>query len=132
MSDLHHPQEVENLNAVGGHCPRCGAEYRPGFTTCADCGVPLVPGPAPENGPWNRPPEEKRTNDDPDVESVATLPYEEAWLLAGRLRADGIEAHVFPDDLPAPFGRALTPTADVLVHTSRLDEARRVVERYRG
>ncbi|HUJ69996.1 MAG TPA: DUF2007 domain-containing protein, partial [Syntrophorhabdales bacterium] len=23
-------------------CPQCKAEYRPGFTTCADCGVPLV------------------------------------------------------------------------------------------
>jgi len=23
-------------------CPQCGAEYRPGFDTCADCGVPLV------------------------------------------------------------------------------------------
>jgi len=23
-------------------CPRCGAEYRPGFTECADCLVPLV------------------------------------------------------------------------------------------
>lgn len=24
------------------YCPQCTAEYRPGFTTCADCGVPLV------------------------------------------------------------------------------------------
>jgi hypothetical protein len=23
-------------------CPKCGAEYREGFTQCADCGVPLV------------------------------------------------------------------------------------------
>ena len=23
-------------------CPTCKAEYRPGFTECADCGVPLV------------------------------------------------------------------------------------------
>lgn len=23
-------------------CPRCRAEYRPGFTRCADCGVELV------------------------------------------------------------------------------------------
>jgi len=26
-------------------CPNCGAEYRPGFTTCADCEVPLVAAP---------------------------------------------------------------------------------------
>lgn len=23
-------------------CPKCGAEYREGFTKCSDCGVPLV------------------------------------------------------------------------------------------
>ncbi len=23
-------------------CPRCGGEYRSGFTYCADCGVDLV------------------------------------------------------------------------------------------
>ena len=26
-------------------CPGCGAEYRPGFTRCADCDVPLVEAP---------------------------------------------------------------------------------------
>jgi hypothetical protein len=29
------------------YCPNCLAEYRPGFDTCADCGVTLVRGPAP-------------------------------------------------------------------------------------
>jgi hypothetical protein len=29
-------------------CPKCGAEYREGFTECADCMVPLV---------WEKPPE---------------------------------------------------------------------------
>jgi hypothetical protein len=28
-------------------CPRCGAEYREGFTECADCGVALVSTPPP-------------------------------------------------------------------------------------
>jgi hypothetical protein len=29
-------------------CPRCGDEYRAGFTVCADCGVALVSAPPPE------------------------------------------------------------------------------------
>lgn len=28
-------------------CPRCGAEYREGFTECAECGVPLAHEPPP-------------------------------------------------------------------------------------
>jgi hypothetical protein len=33
---------------IAGHCPNCGAEYRAGFTVCADCGFQLEPGPTPE------------------------------------------------------------------------------------
>jgi len=29
------------------HCPQCLTEYRDGFTECADCHVPLAPGPPP-------------------------------------------------------------------------------------
>jgi hypothetical protein len=33
-------------------CPNCGAEYRPGFTRCSDCDVPLVEStPEPEGEP---------------------------------------------------------------------------------
>jgi hypothetical protein len=33
---------------AAAHCPTCLAEYRAGFDVCADCGTPLVTGPAPE------------------------------------------------------------------------------------
>ena len=32
-------------------CPSCGAEYRPGFTMCSDCGVALVDSGAASDGP---------------------------------------------------------------------------------
>lgn len=32
-------------------CPECGAEYREGFITCADCEVALVPALPPEEHP---------------------------------------------------------------------------------
>jgi hypothetical protein len=39
-------------------CPNCRAEYRPGFTRCSDCDVPLVeslPEPDPEPAPASHP-----------------------------------------------------------------------------
>jgi hypothetical protein len=36
------------------YCPRCGTEYRDGFTECADCRVPLLPGtPPPDEDSFN-------------------------------------------------------------------------------
>lgn len=51
------------------YCPLCRAEYRPGFTTCSDCDVALVPDPPPD--PFDRPSKDGRsfapvwTGDDP-------------------------------------------------------------------
>ena len=36
-----------------GYCPRCGSEYRPGFTECSDCHLPLVD--EPPEGPVRKP-----------------------------------------------------------------------------
>jgi hypothetical protein len=33
------PQEA----GAASYCPLCSAEYRAGFSTCADCGVPVLP-----------------------------------------------------------------------------------------
>lgn len=132
---------------MGGHCPRCLAEYRPGFDTCYDCGVPLVPGPAP-------PPEEKKSgSDDPELAdevhpvSVASLPWEEAWLMAGRLRAEGIPARVYPDEYANPIVMAQAlPVAreliagvglgrtvfEVMVPDDVAEQARVIVRRYAG
>jgi hypothetical protein len=143
---LHHPKEAEDLNAVGGHCPRCGAEYRPGFDTCADCGLPLVPGPAPgtETVPegvdawkeanerlWNADgtPRDHKDPGPADVVALCSLPWEEAWLMAGRLRAEGIPAIVYPDDYTpfSPYGITRS-SFDVMIRRDQLEEARRVVE----
>ena len=146
MTRWHHEKELDALNEVGGYCPKCGAEYRPGFTMCADCNVPLVPGPAPSQPPaedpmgeeverdwWGRPVEHE------DPATKATEPVriavlgspEEAWLLAGRLRADGFPATVFPPDV-SPYVRSygLQRSFVVLVPKELADEARRAAKPY--
>ena len=143
MTRWHRKKELEDLNAIGGHCPRCGAEYRPGFTTCADCNVPLVAGPA---TPHPEPPREEEEPEERDwwdrvirhrgeaketePAKVAELPYEEAWLLAGRLRADGIPATVFPPQPQTIYGMALTRSYSVLVPKELLEEAREAARPY--
>jgi hypothetical protein len=45
--ELEDQEESDGDGPAGGrepglYCPRCGGEYRAGFSRCADCGVPLV------------------------------------------------------------------------------------------
>jgi hypothetical protein len=104
------------LNQVGGHCPKCGAEYRPGFTECSDCGVHLVPGPGPAEVAAEAAPREGAES---ETESVCALPWEEAWLMAGRLRADGIPARVYPEsqEMPIVLAQALPGARAILGET---------------
>ncbi len=59
---------------------------------------------------------------------VCKLPYEEAYLMAGRLVSEGIPARVDPPDYASYYGKMLHPTFDVLVERDRYDEARAVVD----
>ncbi len=120
----------EDLNAVGAHCPRCGTQYRPGFTECADCRVPLRPGPAPAPRPAAEPPH-ARPPPVGDLTVLGSWPWQEAWLVAGRLRADGIEARVEPDDYASSVPPMLVRQFfDVVVPRDQLAEARRIAAGY--
>jgi hypothetical protein len=115
---------------VGGHCPVCLAEYRPGFDACADDGTALLPGPAPSSpdridepepsGPAPRwtPVAEFR---DPDV----------ARLLCGRLQSEGIEARIFPEEFATFYGRLtgamMGRMVQILVPEEQVKEARHLI-----
>jgi hypothetical protein len=144
----------EQVNRPAAHCPNCGAEYRSGFDTCADCGVPLEPGPAPQDpeGASTEPePEAARPdawaeatervwgrgegggdgrdedgNGEVEPVAVARLPLQEAMLLVGRLEEAGVPARVESDASPY-FVEALNVLKAVLVPRTRLEDARRVV-----
>jgi hypothetical protein len=57
---------------------------------------------------------------------VISLPWQEAWLMAGRLRTAGIDAAVSPDYYVRLHYGTRT-SFDVLVPADRLTDARRVV-----
>jgi putative signal transducing protein len=120
-----------DLNEVGAHCPVCGTEYRPGFDACHDDGTALVPGPAPEHGPWNPAKDDAapaRLPVGPQTPAAERLPWEEAWLLAGRLESEGIPAVVYPPDYASAYGEVLARGFQVLVPEGREAEARAILE----
>ncbi|MEX2457389.1 MAG: DUF2007 domain-containing protein [Actinomycetota bacterium] len=55
------------------------------------------------------------------------LPWEEAWLLAGRLESEGIPAVVYPPDYASAYGEVLARGFQVLVPEGREDDARVIV-----
>jgi len=65
----------------------------------------------------------------PAVAVLTSLPWDEAWLLRGRLRADGIDASVSPDDFTA---YTYTPRKlfEVVVPEGDLAEARRIAAEF--
>ena len=117
------------------HCPNCLAEYRPGFDTCADCGVKLVPGPAPmteEHAPADTRHRPHPTEDRHQVPVVlATLPRLEAQLLAGRLQAEGLVASADEPALMSAYGGALPESRMIRVWVleSQLEQARVIAKR---
>ena len=126
---------MDDLNRTASHCPRCLAEYRAGFDTCADCGVPLVAGPAPVTAAHA--PDEVKGRPHPDHGREETpvvlcsLPQIEAQVLVGKLRGEGLVAEVDPPALGLVYGSAL-PDARMLrvwVVGSELERAREVARR---
>jgi len=117
------------------HCPNCLAEYRPGFDTCADCGIALVPGPAPvtqEHAPDNTKGHRHPTGDHHEVPVVlGRLPRVEAQILVAKLQAEGLVASADEPALMSAYGGAL-PDARMIriwVLESQLEEAREIAKR---
>ena len=71
----------------------------------------------------------------PEIATLCSLPWQEAWLLAGRLESEGVRARVSPDYQFAPWGGAMPVPGldrsayDVLVEAGQLEEARRAAHR---
>lgn len=118
------------------YCPRCGAEYRPGFTECADCLVALV------DEPPAAPPEPETYKPRPRAADRAVVFRSgrrmDAELVRARLEADGLDAWIWSTGLgPWRMESALTEVSgvasefnahNVVVADEDFDRAREVLD----
>jgi hypothetical protein len=132
----------EHEDPIAAHCPNCGAEYRAGFTVCADCGFELEPGPATETrpgvieivrtdqqpdaatGPDGEPQDLFATEERPRRLVLCKLYDDDARDLVELLERQGIGARLGP--------RETEGTTQVLIHDSRLPDAQAVLADFLG
>ncbi len=107
-------------------CPKCGAEYREGFTRCAECGVALV-----DQRPESLPAEDGDSHLGPDWEVAGTFSsYEEAEIALGFLRANGIDAEVLDPRTHDPeLAVGALDELNVMVAPADLAPARELLDR---
>jgi hypothetical protein len=117
------------------HCPNCLAEYREGFVTCADCGIPLVRGPAPvteEHAPAateSHPHQVEDRHDTPVV--LCQVQQIEAQVLVAKLEAAGLVASADEPGLWTAYGLSMSVTQGlrVWVLESQLEQAKAIARR---
>ncbi len=103
------------------YCPECGAEYRAGFTECADCRVPLT----------DEPPESEAA--DPGLELKIVFEGNDPLLVAAAksvLEEAGIPFYVLGEELGVrfgPVGALIHPWCRFQVAADREEEARRLL-----
>lgn len=106
------------------YCPNCGAEYRPGFTDCFDCRIPLVDEPPDKSG--------RRGGREPSpVVEVYRAGRVDAQVVCSALEGHGIAAVV---DNEGGGGYPVTVgdlgSAGVFVQADDLDAATEIIESY--
>ncbi|MDI6738785.1 MAG: DUF2007 domain-containing protein [Candidatus Edwardsbacteria bacterium] len=106
-------------------CPRCKAEYVPGITACADCGVALVD---------HRPAPDQPQEIDGDLAAVYEAPDQfMAATVESLLRHEGISAVTRSRQMPMYDGLAMMQHpvwGTVLVLERDAERAREIVEEY--
>ena len=113
------------------YCPRCAAEYRPGFITCADCHVALVtyPPAGPERTPTGAERDDGTEPYNGRIVELTRFPTRfEADVIIAKLRAAGVRVVMGPDDAGGWYPQlALAQGHRVLVAEDDIDLANEVL-----
>ena len=98
-------------------CPRCGCEYRDGFTECADCHVPLAAEPPPP------PPEPEYIAYEPMLSTHNGVDID---IINAVLESEGI-TYFFEGDI-FNLVRPLVQPARLMVRKDQVQQAKEVLE----
>ena len=108
-------------------CPRCNAEYRPGFVKCSDCDIALV-----DQLPENRPPGKQARAELHDVELVVVRTYPtvvDAELAKSALESVGIDSMVRSDNEGGQSpGLTFSRGAELLVRGDDVEAAEDILD----
>ncbi len=97
-------------------CPKCGAEYREGFTRCADCDVNLV----------SEPPERPADTDVEFVEVCTPVDMNQVVFIKSLLSSEGIPFHIQGEHHNSIFGPRVVPFR-VLVPKEQSERAKELL-----
>ena len=111
-------------------CPRCKAEYRPGFYRCSDCNIALVYQLPAEPADLIDSPNDSLNNGPADfvVLTTARDPFEEGQICSF-LRANGIPAEPAPDTAGRSYPGLGTRFVEILVPRELADAAAELLDR---
>ena len=100
-------------------CPKCKAEYRRGFSRCADCDVELIPEVSPEPEP---------SVQYVDLINIKTYSSRhDAEIAKGFLEANGVNAFVSGDDYGGIHpGLSFSTGVRLLVKEEDIEKAKRI------
>jgi hypothetical protein len=104
-------------------CPKCKAEYREGFSRCADCDVDLVP----ELSPDTEPSAEYIEYTD-FIKIITFSSRHEAELAKGHLSINDINAVIFGDDAGGTQpGLSFSTGVQLSVRQEDVEKAKRIL-----
>jgi hypothetical protein len=99
------------------YCPKCGAEYKPGITVCADCDVPLV---------HELPEQEEKVQYVKYVELLVTFNPADVTIIKSILDDAGI--HYFFKGEHFIMVRPLVDPARLMVKKDEVDKAKELLK----
>ena len=109
------------------YCPKCGYEYRDGFSTCSDCKVELKHGspPSKEKKQPERPIPTEHMGYENYVQAMDTPDYAFITFVRSLLEAEGIESYLLGEHVNAiyPMGLGIK----LMVHEDQIEEAMEII-----